>query len=204
MEQTLALNTDQSRTIYLADPHRLESEVRYFLAQTVMNFLQVGYRLVVAQEIELWKKLGYKSFRAWLADPQGVNLGERTAYSLMRLYQVWVHKCRDVVKLEDFLAAGYSKLNKVARLIENTDDPDEIGRLVLLARDMSRSSLVDHLKLESGIPIIRAEGIMHTLAYEDGVPKEIKLDHIIIYTGEYKRDRFPNGCKVRFYVEAIK
>lgn len=98
------------------------------------TFLELGGKLYEFHRAENWRDLNYVSFNEYLADP-GVNIGRRTAYRCIRVYETYVLQlaCDTVALLE----AGVSKLDLMASTVED----DDVGEWLYKARTLSRSDL---------------------------------------------------------------
>jgi len=98
------------------------------------TFIILGRAIYEFAEIEGWRKLGYRSFGEYLADPE-VNLTERTAYRLKAVYEKFVQELG--WSPSALLPAGVSKLEMIRPYVDNQN----AGEMIALASELSRSDL---------------------------------------------------------------
>jgi len=102
--------------------------------QAEKTFLELGEELCIFQEQEQWRELEYRSFEAFLADPD-VNMSRRTAYRLIRVWKLYGQALN--VQHEKLIAIGTTKLDMIASHV----DQNNVDRWLNTAATLSKSDL---------------------------------------------------------------
>ena len=139
------------------------------------TFLELGKELYAFQEGQQWRELEYRSFSAFLGDPD-VNIAERTAFRLIRVWKQFVLALN--VQQEKLIAIGGSKLDMIAGHVSE----ENIDTLLNSAATLSRSDLRAYL---TGVEpnyknfdwregLREARSLCYELMQFDSTPDEVK------------------------------
>lgn len=102
--------------------------------QVSVGFLEMGKLLSLMERHELFRALGYESFRAYLGDPD-IDMRRSTATRLMLVYETFIEKYK--LPEKEVASIDYNKLYRV----KNVVDENNVSEWVEKAKSLSRSDL---------------------------------------------------------------
>lgn len=136
MQATL-IDNRTSEIVVADDAWERQQRIVVLRREIERNYLDVARELFDAYAAKDWKQLGYGSFSAYVADPEGVNLSPRTAMQLMEVYERYIITFK--LGPAPLLMAGWEKLHRLLPFV--TDD--NVADLVADAGALSRSDLAE-------------------------------------------------------------
>lgn len=137
MEQQAVLIDNRTGEIVTADDAwERRQRIIGLVHEIEKNYLEAARELCDAFADRDWQHLGFDSFNAYVADPDGINRSPRTAMQLMEVYERYIITCN--LEAAPLLMAGWDKLHRLLPFVTK----DNARELVADAGALSRSDLI--------------------------------------------------------------
>lgn len=113
----------------------------YFMSRP-RPIIETGRKLNEIKKKRTYRQLGYGTFEEYIKSPDNKNGRRRRIYGLMKLSNLYDEKLSKLYSPEEINRIGYSKLSKIAREIERTNDSHKIRRLCDRALESTHAELL--------------------------------------------------------------